>query len=110
MVSTVCLYLEVKIDDSVGQAVSIWNSDGGTCSEQAYKCVPYYISSRGYGIFVNHPGEVEFEVGSEKISRVGFSVADTALEYFLIYGETPLQVRPYYLTPYHGIRSTRHHS
>lgn len=82
-----------------GQSVSIWNSDGGTCSEQAYKCVPFYISNRGYGVFVNHPGEVEFEVGSEKISRVGFSVADSSLEYFIIHGDTPLQVMPV-LTPY----------
>lgn len=70
----------------------MWNSDGGTCSEQAYKCVPFYLSSKGYGVFVNHPGEVEFEMGSEKLSRVGFSVSDTSLEYFIIYGETPLQV------------------
>ena len=76
----------------LGQAVSIWNSDGGTCSEQAYKCVPFYLSSKGYGVFVNHPGEVAFEVGSERLSRVGFSVADTTLEYFLIYGDSPLQV------------------
>ena len=46
-----------------GQSVSVWNQDGGTSSEQAYKCIPFYISNRGYGIFVNHPGEVEVEVG-----------------------------------------------
>lgn len=75
-----------------GQSVSVWNQDGGTSSEQAYKAVPFYISNRGYGIFINHPGEVEVEVGSEKISRVGVSVADTSLEWYLIYGDTPLQV------------------
>ncbi|EJD05670.1 alpha-glucosidase [Fomitiporia mediterranea MF3/22] len=75
-----------------GQSISIWNQDGGTSSDQAYKCIPFYISNRGYGVFVNHPGEVEVEVGSEKVSRVGFSVADESLEYFLIYGETPLQM------------------
>ncbi|KDQ09522.1 glycoside hydrolase family 31 protein [Botryobasidium botryosum FD-172 SS1] len=75
-----------------GQAVSIWNRDGGTSSEQAYKCVPFYISNRGYGVFINHPGEVEVEVGSEKVSRVGVSVAGESLEYFVIYGETPLQI------------------
>ncbi|ELU45927.1 alpha-glucosidase [Rhizoctonia solani AG-1 IA] len=54
--------------------ISVWNRDGGTSSEQAYKCVPFYITSKGYGVFINHPGEVEFEVGSEKASRVGTSV------------------------------------
>ncbi|EIW85270.1 glycoside hydrolase family 31 protein [Coniophora puteana RWD-64-598 SS2] len=75
-----------------GQSVSLWNQDGGTSSEQAYKCVPFYITNRNYGIFINHPGEVEVEVGSEKVSRVGVSVAGESLEYFVIYGETPLQI------------------
>ncbi|KAI0371721.1 alpha-glucosidase [Pilatotrama ljubarskyi] len=75
-----------------GQSVSIWNQDGGTSSEQAYKCVPFYITNRNYGVFVNHPGEVEFEVGSEKVSRVGASVAGESLEYFVIYGPTPLEI------------------
>ena len=42
--------------------MSVWNQDGGTSSEQAYKAVPFYISNRGYGVFINHPGEVEVEV------------------------------------------------
>ncbi|KDQ59474.1 glycoside hydrolase family 31 protein [Jaapia argillacea MUCL 33604] len=75
-----------------GQAVSIWNRDGGTSSEQAYKCVPFYITNRNYGVFINHPGEVEVEVGSEKVSRVGVSVAGESLEYFVIYGDTPLEI------------------
>lgn len=75
-----------------GQSIKVWNQDGGTSSDQAYKCVPFYITNRGYGVFINHPGEVEVEVGSEKVSRVGVSVADSNLEYFLIYGDTPLQI------------------
>ncbi|KAF8061482.1 glycoside hydrolase family 31 protein [Lyophyllum atratum] len=75
-----------------GQAIKVWNQDGGTSSEQAYKCVPFYITNRNYGVFINHPGEVEVEVGSEKVSRVGVSVAGSSLEYFLIYGETPLEI------------------
>ena len=71
----------------------MWNQDGGTSSEQAYKCVPFYLSNRGYGIFINHPGEVEVEIGCEKVSRVGISVADSSLEYYLVYGDTLLQVR-----------------
>ncbi len=39
-----------------GQVVDIWNADGGTSSEQAYKNVPFYLTNRGYGVFVNHPG------------------------------------------------------
>ena len=49
--------------------------DGGTGSDQAYKNVPFYLTNRGYGVFVNHPENVSFEVASEKVSRVQFSVA-----------------------------------
>ncbi|KAJ7285616.1 alpha-glucosidase [Mycena rebaudengoi] len=75
-----------------GQSIKIWNQDGGTSSEQAYKCVPFYITNRNYGVFINNPGEVEVEVGSEKVSRVGTSIAGSSLEYFIIYGETPLEI------------------
>ena len=75
-----------------GQVVDIWNQDGGTGSEQAYKNVPFYLTNRGYGVFVNHPEQVSFEVASEKVSRVQFSVAGHALEYYVIYGPTPKEV------------------
>jgi alpha-D-xyloside xylohydrolase len=71
-----------------GQVIDIWNADGGTSSEQAYKNVPFYLTNRGYGVFVNYPGQVSFEVGSEAVSRVQFSVAGEALEYLIIYGPT----------------------
>ncbi|TDC34570.1 alpha-xylosidase [Micromonospora sp. KC213] len=75
-----------------GQSVDIWNADGGTSSEQAYKNVPFYLTTGGYGVFVNDPGLVSFEVASEVVSRVQFSVAGQELEYFLIYGPTPKEI------------------
>jgi len=68
------------------------NADAGTSSEQAYKNVPFYLTNRGYGVFVNHPGPVSFEVGSEIVSRVQFSVAGQNLEYLVIYGLTPAEI------------------
>lgn len=75
-----------------GQAVDIWNADGGTSSEQAYKNVPFYLSDAGYGVFVNHPELVSFEIGSEIVSQVQFSVEGQALEYLVIAGPTPKDV------------------
>ncbi|WP_405373060.1 MULTISPECIES: alpha-xylosidase [unclassified Microbacterium] len=75
-----------------GQTVEIWNADGGTSSEQAYKNVPFYLSSAGYGVLVNDPGHVSFEVGSEAVERVQFSVSGEALEYFVFAGPTPKDV------------------
>ncbi|HEY7484077.1 MAG TPA: alpha-xylosidase [Streptosporangiaceae bacterium] len=97
--------LELGVDDFVyglgerfgplvknGQTVDIWNSDGGTASEQAYKNIPFFLTNAGYGVFVNHPGHVSFEVASEAVSRVQFSVGGQSLEYFLIYGPTPKEI------------------
>ncbi|MFH8248861.1 alpha-xylosidase [Microbacterium sp. B2969] len=75
-----------------GQTVDIWNADGGTSSEQAYKNVPFYLSNRGYGVLVNDPGHVSFEIGSEAVERVQFSTAGEVLEYFVIAGPTPKDV------------------
>lgn len=70
-----------------GQWVDIWNEDGGTCSEQSYKNIPFYLTDRGYGVFVNDTGCVSFEVASEKVNKVQFSVEGQYLDYYLIGGE-----------------------
>ncbi|MBC6147176.1 alpha-xylosidase [Listeria welshimeri] len=71
-----------------GQTVDIWNKDGGTSSDQSYKNVPFFISNKGYGVFVNHPERVSFEIGTEHVSKNQFSVAGETLEYYIIYGPT----------------------
>ena len=75
-----------------GQVVDSWNEDGGTSSEQAYKNIPFYLTNRSYGILVNHPEKVSFEVASEKVERVQFSVPGEFLEYFVIYGASPKEI------------------
>ena len=69
-----------------GQSIDMWNEDGGTSSELSYKNVPFYLSNRGYGIFVNNPGKVSFEVGTERVEKVGFSVPGERLDFFYIGG------------------------
>ncbi|GAA2752507.1 alpha-xylosidase [Amnibacterium kyonggiense] len=75
-----------------GQTVEIWNADGGTSSEQAYKNVPFYLTDAGYGVLVDEPGHVSFEVGSEAVQRVQFSVEGESLQYFVIAGDSPAQI------------------
>ncbi|MET7653229.1 MULTISPECIES: alpha-xylosidase [unclassified Streptomyces] len=75
-----------------GQVVDIWNADGGTATEQAYKNVPFYLTDAGYGVLVDHPGKVSFEVGSEAVSRVQFSAETQELTYYVIHGPTPKDI------------------
>ncbi|RAG80899.1 alpha-xylosidase [Streptacidiphilus pinicola] len=75
-----------------GQTVDIWQADGGTTSELAYKNIPFHLTNQGYGVFVNHPGKVSYEVGSESVGQVQFSVEDQSLEYFVVHGPTPKEI------------------
>lgn len=75
-----------------GQSVDIWNEDGGTSTYQSYKNIPFYMTNKGYGVFVNHPEKVSFEAGTEQVSKVQFSVPGESLDYFFINGPSMKEV------------------
>ena len=72
-----------------GQVVDMWNEDGGTASEIAYKNIPFYISNKGYGVLVDNEGDVSFEIASEKVERLQFSAEGERLDYYVINGSDP---------------------
>ncbi|MEY2935387.1 MAG: hypothetical protein RL033_6136 [Pseudomonadota bacterium] len=75
-----------------GQTVDMWNADCGTCSDKGYKDVPFFLTSKGWGVLVNSPGRVSFEIGTEQVMRAQFAVPGEDLDYFLIAGPAPRQV------------------
>lgn len=75
-----------------GQSVEMWNADGGTGSEQAYKNIPFFLTNQGFGVLVDDPADVHFELGTERTQRAQFSVKGERLKYYLIYGETPKDI------------------
>lgn len=75
-----------------GQSIDIVNKDGGTFSEQSYKNIPFYITDNNLGVFVNHSEEINFEVASENVSKVQFSVHGECLDYYLFAGESMKEV------------------
>ncbi len=75
-----------------GQNVEIWNEDGGTNTQLSYKNIPFYLTNKGYGVLVNHPENVSFEVASEFVTKVNFTVEGNELDYFLINGPTMKEV------------------
>jgi alpha-D-xyloside xylohydrolase len=78
--------------NKVGQAVTLWNADGGTSSDQAYKNVSFWMSNRGYGVFIDNPGKVELEIGSERSCRVQTTVEGQRLKWYIIHGPSPKEV------------------
>ena len=75
-----------------GQVVDTWNEDGGTASQIAYKSIPFYMTNKGYGVFVDSSDQVSFEVASEKVEYVGFSVPGEKLNYIFFYGPSPKEI------------------
>jgi len=72
-----------------GQSLDTWNEDAGTDSEWAYKNVPFYLTSRGYGLLVDCTGRVSFEVASCQTTSTQFSVPGHSLDYYIFAGPTP---------------------
>lgn len=72
-----------------GQSVEMWNEDGGTASEITYKNIPFYLSNKGYGVLLDEEGDASYEIASEKVERVQFSVEGERLAYYIVNGHTP---------------------
>ena len=72
-----------------GQSIEIWNEDPGTETDLSYKSIPFYVTNKGYGVFVNRPGRVDFEIATERVSAVQLSVPDNELDYYFLLGDSP---------------------
>ncbi|MCW5951380.1 MAG: alpha-xylosidase, partial [Propionibacteriaceae bacterium] len=75
-----------------GQSIDTWNDDGGPSSWHSYKAIPFFLTDHSWGVFVDSPGRVSYEVGSEFTSQVQFSVPGQRLEYVVLAGDTPKDV------------------
>jgi alpha-D-xyloside xylohydrolase len=79
--------------DKRSQRLEMWNYDAyGVHHEQAYKNVPFYISTRGYGIFVDSVRRVNFDMGQSNHAAVQIVVPDSALDYYVIAGPDPKDI------------------
>ena len=75
-----------------GQSIDLWNEDAGTCTPYAYKNIPFYFTSRGYGVFFDHTSCVSLEVQTERLARVQCSVPGEQIRWFIVNGPTPKEV------------------
>ena len=71
-----------------GQAVDCWNEDGGTSSQMSYKNIPFYVTNKHYGVYIDHSDNVSLEIASEKVENVGISVPGEELRYHIIGGDS----------------------
>ncbi len=76
----------------------LWIQEGfGNASPAAYKQTPFYVSTRGYGLFVNTSNAIRFDVGQREHTALSILVQDTEwMDFYLIAGETIKDILPRY--------------
>lgn len=71
-----------------GQKVVLWVDDAnGTQNETMYKPVPFYMSSRGYGVFMHHTTPISVDVGKYYNPVNSMMIGDDELDLFFFIGE-----------------------
>jgi alpha-D-xyloside xylohydrolase len=76
--------------DRRGQRVESWNfNTWGATNERAYKNVPFFVSTRGYGAFLNTTFRTTWDVGSGVTSSISTQIEteDDRFDLFLILGQ-----------------------
>ena len=74
--------------DKRGQKVNAWTRDAmGAQSELMYKPVPFFLSSRGYGMFVHTSAPVTFDFGKTFDSHNAIYTGDENLDLFVFLGD-----------------------
>lgn len=82
-----------------GRTVDFYNKDAvGTTSRRTYLNIPFYLSTKGYGLFLNATAQTDWQIGTTDLSALQFAVLDSQIDYFVIPGKTPKDVIKGYCT------------
>lgn len=74
--------------NKVGETLRFWINEGvGNATGRVYKTVPFYVSTRGYGVFFNHTHPMTFWVGSKEKSKIQVAVEEQKLDYYIFAGK-----------------------
>lgn len=74
------------------QVMRCWNESAGPWGEGLHKNVPFFMSSRGYGLYINSSRPQLFEMGVRSHDSYAFAVADEVMDLFFIYGPSFKQI------------------
>jgi len=84
--------------DKRGQRVVLWANDAnGVEGERMYKPIPFFLSSRGYGMFVHTTAPATFDMGASFQGSNSLLLGDDELDLFVFLG-TPKEVLDEYTT------------
>ena len=84
--------------DKRGQKMVLWTYDAyGAQTPYMYKPVPFFVSSRGYGMFVHSGAPMTFDLGGSHYGTNVIYVGDDHLDLFLFFG-SPKEILSEYTT------------
>lgn len=73
--------------DKRGQKVVLWTNDAnGAESERMYKPIPFFMSNRGYGMFVHTTAPATFDMGASFHGSNALLLGDDELDVFVFLG------------------------
>ena len=73
--------------DKRGQKVVLWTNDAnGVQTERMYKPIPFFLSSRGYGMFVHTSAPATFDIGASYHGSNALLLGDDELDLFVFLG------------------------
>ncbi|MEA3441447.1 MAG: glycoside hydrolase family 31 protein [Chloroflexota bacterium] len=80
-----------------GQTVGLWAVDGlGNTSGRTYKNIPFFMSTAGYGVFVNHVLPMTFFVGNRSYVHNLLLAEGQELDYYFFYGPSLKEIASTY--------------
>jgi len=72
-----------------GQRIVLWNENPyGSGTEKAYKNIPFLLSNRGFGLFLNHTSRSVWDIGHTSNFSLAIEVEDPHLDLFIITGSS----------------------
>lgn len=75
--------------DRTGQEIILWATDPQRPdSSLSYKNIPFFMSTKGYGLFINSSFPVTYEIGNKAVETVSLKVEGEEIDYFIITGST----------------------
>ena len=90
--------------DKRGQEIVSWSVDAlGAGTEKSYKNMPFFMSSKGYGMFVNTTHRIIYHMGSQSLMSYTLSISEAKLDL----GEAGVSRRSATAEDRLGIRSRR---
>jgi len=70
-----------------GQRIHGWNTNPyGSGTEEAHKNIPFFMSTRGYGIFINSTYRITYDIGNKSLMSFSITIDHPKLDLFFIYG------------------------